>query len=144
MRNQKALNGSAHLHTLDLNRFAKLCEQLDSHHPKAREVAAAKASAMLAAADLTWSDIIFGGTSEPEPRMADMYGVKASALLPLIAAKKKKLTEWEREFVRSLSKQGKKIALSRKQWARVMVLAVTCGAILDFAKAMGVAVEARH
>jgi hypothetical protein len=144
MNNRHALNGSAHPYTLDRNRFAKICSQLDSDHPKAREVAAAKASAMLAAADLTWSDIIFGGTSEPEPRMADMYGVKASALLPLIAAKKKKLTEWDKEFIRCLSRQGKKLALSRKQWARVIVLAMTCGAILDLAKTMGVAVEARH
>jgi hypothetical protein len=58
--------------------------------------------------------------------------------------KKGKLTEWDREFIRCLSKQGKKIALSRKQWARVMVLAVTSGAFIDFAKAMGVTVGARH
>jgi hypothetical protein len=94
MRKSHSQNRSADealtLYALDLNRFAKLCHQLDSHHPKAREVAAAKASAMLAAADLTWTDIIFGGTSRPEPRMADMYGVKASVLLPLIASRKKK------------------------------------------------------
>jgi hypothetical protein len=62
-----------------------------SSHPTAREVAAAKASAMLAAADLTWSDIVFGGTSAPEPRMADLYGLKASALIPLVVARRKKL-----------------------------------------------------
>jgi hypothetical protein len=86
-----ARTNSAVVCNLDLKRFAKLCSQLDSHHPTEREVAAAKASAMLAAADLTWSDIIFDGTSEPAPRMADLYGIKASALIPLIAAKHKNI-----------------------------------------------------
>jgi hypothetical protein len=112
---------------LDLQRFAKLCGQLDSSHPTEREVAAAKASAMLAAADLTWSDIIFGGSSAPEPRMADLYGIKAAALVPLIAAKRKKLGHWEKEFIRCLAKQGKRVTLSRKQWARVMCLPSLAG-----------------
>jgi hypothetical protein len=75
----RSLLGSAEVYTLDLNRFAKLCDQLNSSHPTERAVASAKASAMLAAADLTWSDIIFGGTGEPEPRMADIYGVHTDA-----------------------------------------------------------------
>jgi hypothetical protein len=138
-RNGNALNGSAQAHTLDLERFARLCGQLDSSHPTEREVAAAKASAMLAANNLTWSDIIFGGTSEPAERMADLYGIKASTLIPLITAKRKNLaTEWEKEFVRCLAKQGKRVMLTRKQWASLMVIAVKCGAIMDFAKLMGV------
>jgi hypothetical protein len=142
MNNRKALNGSARPHTLDLKRFAKLCDQLDSHHPKEREVAAAKASAMLAAADLRWPDIIFGATSEPAPRLPDLHGIKASALIPLIAAKRKNLpTEWDKEFIRCLSKLGKSPTLTRKQWATLMVIAVRCGAIMDLATVMGVSAE---
>jgi hypothetical protein len=136
--------GSAVGCNIDLNRFAKLCHQLDSPHPTEREMAAAKASAMLAAADLTWSDIIFGGTSAPAPQMADLDGIKASALIPLVAAKRKKLGHWEREFVRCLAKQGKRVTLTPKQWASLMVVAVKSGAILDMAKIMGVAVEPRQ
>jgi hypothetical protein len=141
-RHEKALNGGARVNTLDLKRFAKVCEQLDSPHPKEREVAGAKASAMLAAADLTWDDIIFGGTSEPAPRMADMYGIKACALIRLIAGKRKNLpTEWDREFIRCLAKQGKRVTLTRKQWASLMVIAVKSGAIMDLATVMGVSAE---
>jgi hypothetical protein len=135
--------GSAVSCNLDLKRFAKLCDQLNSSHPTEREVAAAKASAMLAAADLTWSDIIFGGTSAPAPRMAELHGIKASVFIPLIAAKRNKLGHWETEFIRCLTKQGKRVTLSRKQWASLMVIAVKCGAIMDFAKLMGDAVEGR-
>jgi hypothetical protein len=46
---------------LDLSRLAKLCELLTSPHAAERAMAADKSSAMLVAADMTWTELIFRG-----------------------------------------------------------------------------------
>jgi hypothetical protein len=49
-------NGTAS--SLDLPRLAKVCELLTSPHAGERAAAAEKATAMLVAADITWTDLI--------------------------------------------------------------------------------------
>lgn len=117
---------------LDHDRLAKVCELLTSSHPAERAVAADKASAILDAAGMTWTDLV-GKAFRPayefqQPDKASTkYGMSASVLVRELAKHKRELSEWEREFVRNLKAFGANVTLSDKQWAVVIRLAVKAG-----------------
>lgn len=117
---------------LDHNRLAKVCELLTSSHPAERAVAADKASAILDAAGMTWTDLVgkaFRPAYEIEQpdRASTKFGMSASILVRELAKHKRELSEWEREFVSNLKRFGANVTLSDKQWAVVIRLAIKAG-----------------
>lgn len=119
---------------LDHDRLAKVCELLTSSHPAERAVAADKASAILDAAGMTWTDLVgkaFRPTYEfhqPE-KASTKFGMEASVLVRELAKHKRVLSDWEKEFVLNLKRFGAHVTLSDKQWAVVIRLAVKAGVI---------------
>src|SRR5262245_8430058 len=137
-------NGTAS--SLDLPRLAKVCELLTSPHAGERAAAAEKATAMLVAADRTWTDLILrervtsSGKSALEAHHSNnttayskssaKHGVYAAAIVSELHGKLDYLTEWEKGFIRDLHRDGNAVTLSDRQWTIVFRIARKTGVIV--------------
>jgi len=131
---------------MDKDRFAKVCGLMTSNFDGERSAAAERATQMLRAAGLTWSDVVdraFGGTGrsthqgggpeemrqrEPAPRSRKErhttfgdYGIQYVLMRLARVANEKKFTEWERHFLESIIAQGAlKDGATEKQWHSII------------------------
>ena len=134
---------------MDKSRFAKVCGLLTSNFDGERSAAAERATQMLRAAGLTWSDVVdraFGGTGpsthrseEPEQRQRETaprsprgaherfmvfedYGIRYVLMrLCNLESKGGGFTEWESHFLDSLVAQGvNNRGATEKQWHSIV------------------------
>jgi hypothetical protein len=137
MHNNSHNSADDHTGRLDLLRLEKLCELLTSPHAAERAVAADKATALLIAADMTWTDLMLRERDTSSEKSTTRAGSKSSTKQGMYAAgtvselymRLEDLTEWEQEFICNLHRYGKTLTLSDKQWAVVIRLAVKAGVI---------------
>src|SRR5262249_51545020 len=123
-------NGTAG--SLDLPRLAKVCELLTSQHAGERAAAADRATAMLVAADMTWTDLIlhervtsseksaseahYSNSTTTYSKSGAKHGVYAAHVIYDLNSKQERLNEWERGFISDLHRKGNRVTLSDKQW----------------------------
>lgn len=127
---------------IDKNRFAKICAMMTSSFEGERSNAAERASSMLRAAGMTWSDVVdraFAGagqsaqrdeaSNQPRPARGAYerhmtfgdYGIKYVITRLTKAALEQDFTEWERLFLESLITQGSMYrGATEKQWHSIV------------------------
>lgn len=116
---------------LDRTKFAKICDGLSSPNPTARAVAAAKATGVLHALDLSWSDVL-AGKNAPADRetLQSLHGMQADAIITVVAERLRALSPGDQAFVRTLQRAKRPRALSRFQWAILMRIALQSGGVM--------------
>lgn len=128
---------------IDKKRLATICEQLKAPSEKQRAVAASKASALLDAYGLSWSEVIMAAPTEssaPAERFANHMGMNASRFLAMIEPRT--LPAFDKQFVRSLNdierlsrRAGRELELTTYQWAILVRIAITSGSIVKMGAA---------
>lgn len=128
---------------IDKKRLATICEQMKAANDKQRSVAASKASALLDAYGMSWSEIIMAAPTEspaPTERFANHMGMNASRFLSMIEPRG--LPAFDKQFVRSLNdierlsrRAGRELELSTYQWAILVRIAITSGSIVKMGAA---------
>src|SRR5437660_419876 len=89
--------------TLDRGRLAKLLGMLGSSHDGEALAAARQAERLRAEAGLTWTEIVIPRLPAPPKRRNSATVAETVAFL---LNHEEALTEWERDFVRSISRQN--------------------------------------
>ena len=87
---------------LDRERLVKLCGVFGSDHPGERANAAAAADKLIRAAGMRWPDIILPRLPAP-PRAHPVNG--AADAIRFVLDHADALTDWERDFARSVARQ---------------------------------------
>jgi hypothetical protein len=88
---------------LDRERLARVLGMLGSDHPGEVVAAARQAERLRADAGVTWAEIIV--TALPRPTRRDAVETIADAI-EFVLNHEDDLTHWERDFVRSISRQN--------------------------------------
>ncbi len=99
-----------------LDRFAKVCELLASPSDGERAVAASKASSMLFAMGLTWSELVAMAINLRAPGLEPSASHDHNALIDELLDGIDHLTDWEISFADGLDEGYRDGSLSHKQW----------------------------
>jgi hypothetical protein len=134
-------------------KLARVCEMLSSSHEGERAAAAKIATAMLKQLDMTWTQLIVralgAGTSvqrehQPErnrqakessratrytqrTRTGARNGVRADQWVKELEKHRDQLSEWDRQFIKTLAGFGRNITLTEAQWRLLESLAEKVG-----------------
>ena len=93
--------------TLDRDRLANLCGMFGSDHPGERANAAAAADKLIRAAGMRWPDIILPQLPAP-PQARQVKSVTDA--IRFVLQRADLLTDWERDFVRSVAAQSYRVS----------------------------------